>query len=302
MLHSDEHTLTCQLERTKPTVENVTPLALHQQTQPRIKGVALDRQNELPILYGGGRELLVGLIPPPGEPLLLGRVEVADFFVLSTCMVVWINAQEIGLQIPYQKVVYHGTRLIEDQRPNAAGSSMEIVLTVQRDATLDQLFPRSVDSTEWSAEYPLETVELVLRPQYGEFERVYNEEREALFTFREFGLNRGDRMVSNCNAAISRCMDLFCTDEDQGDDPDEPVGGGGGGGGGGLLQSDAAAVYANFGAADDLDVDSDIGALKDDGVDAGMALEFYDDVPLAGRRHMWDSGLHEEVKKPRSCM
>ncbi|CEP61602.1 Lot5p LALA0_S03e06612g [Lachancea lanzarotensis] len=308
MLHNHEHTLTCRMERTKPTVENVTPLALYQQTQPRIKGVALDRQNELPILYGGGRELLVGLIPPPGEPLPLECVELADFFVLSTCMVVWMNAQEIGLQIPYQKVVYHGTRLIEDQKANSVGSSMEIVLTVQRDATLDQLFPRSGGFSEWSSEYPLETVELVLRPQHGEFERVYNDERETLFTFREFGLNRGDRMVSNCNAAISRCMDLFSTDEEHENDPtafetdsqqhqlegfNELDG----------VQSHSDMVvpmYTNFGAADDLDVEGDIGTLKEDGLDAGMALEFYDDTPLAGRRSMWDSGLEGRFKKPKA--
>ncbi|SCU90139.1 LAME_0E07228g1_1 [Lachancea meyersii CBS 8951] len=298
MLKNGENNLMCQLERTKPTVENVTPISLYQQTQPRMKGVALDQQNELPILYGGGRELLVGLIPPPGEPLERSCVEVADFFVLSTCMVVWINSQEIGLQIPYQNVVYHGTRLIEDESLHT-GASVEIVLTIQRDATLDQLFPPGEGMAALGPEYPMSTVELVLRPQYGEFDRVYNDELEMLFTFGEFGLNRGDRMVSNCNAAITRCMDLYYVEDDSSEES-EPVEDYCGGETQYTGVSDLRnAVYSNSGAADDLDVEGDSGALKD-GVEAGMALEFYENVPLAVRRQLWDAESRGETKKFKS--
>ena len=90
MLKNGEENLTCQLEVVKPTVENVTPYALYEQTQPRLKGVSLVQQNELPILYGGGRDFLLGRISQADEPFDMTKVELVDFFILNTLSLIHI--------------------------------------------------------------------------------------------------------------------------------------------------------------------------------------------------------------------
>ncbi|SCV04670.1 LANO_0G11628g1_1 [Lachancea nothofagi CBS 11611] len=301
MLKNANDSLFCQVETTKPTVENVTPFPLFQQTQPRLKGVSLDEQNELPILYGGGREFLLGLIPQPGEPLKPASVEVVDLFVLNTCLVIWLKSHDTGVQVPYQNIVYHGVHLIDDCETSAEGHTVEIVLTIQRDPILNQLFPpQAMTAPETLLDFTMSTVELVLRPRYADFDRVYNEELEDLFTFKLFGLNRGDTLVINCNNAIARCMDFHYVDEQSEEEAEEAesVAGTAEFTGLGEFLNDQTPVYHNIGAADDLDEDD--GVVKDD-ADAGMSLEFYGNQQLAGRKKMWENDMGmDSYKKYKS--
>ncbi|SCU98433.1 LADA_0H12992g1_1 [Lachancea dasiensis] len=302
MFKDGDDNLICQLETTKPTVENVTPFSEYEQTHPRLKCFSRDQQNELPILYGGGREFLIGAISWPGENLNLDCVEVADFFVLNTYMVIWINAHDTGLQIPYQKVVYHGVRIIDKAKGGVEkGHQLEIVLTLQRDATLDQIFPPT-GATDATATMP--TVDLVLRPRYADSDRVYNNQLETLFTFSDFGLNRGDSLVRNCNEAIARCMDFYYVEDDDseedGDVGNECMGGAGFTGLGEFLQEQTP-VYRNAGAADDLA--DGLGSWQDVGngaeIDAGMSMEFFGGDQVAGRKKVldhWDRDLHKRFK------
>ncbi|CUS20229.1 LAQU0S01e01926g1_1 [Lachancea quebecensis] len=303
MAGTAEAELICQLESTKPTVENVTPYSSYQQTQPRLKGFSLYQQNELPVLYGGGREFLLSLIPGSDEPADMNQAEVVDFFILNTCMVIWINTLDRGLRIPYQKVVYHGVHPIESPTASVEGHTLEIVLTVQRDVTLNQLFPTGAPthSADPLCEFTMSTVELILRPKYADFDRHYNDQMENLFTFKEFGLNRGDTLVVNCSKAIATCMDFFYVEESDDEAETNQTASNalpGFTGVGEFLHEPP--VYFNNGAADDLgEDDRSMSRFLVDGADAGMSLEFCGNEQLAGRKKQWEHDGHEFPNKHR---
>lgn len=300
MLRNANEKVVCQLTVTKPTIENVMAYTQYRQTQPRMKGLPLSEHNDLPILYGGGRDFLLGVLPSNGGDVQTDMMESTDLFVLNSCIIIWINAIDKGLQIPYQNIVYHGVRKMADRNPSEDGHALEIVITVLRDVTLNQLFPPSPESSTLDSGTlsgcSMSTVELILKPKYANHERHYNPQMENLFTFRDFGLNRGDTMVMNCNTAIATCMDFFCV-QDESDEEDEQE------------QSNTAtftgvssvlndpAVYQNYGAADDLN-DDDLGGFDVDEPKAGMALEFSAGNQLAGQKQTFrgSSGFNSSKK------
>ncbi|AGO12438.1 AaceriAER086Cp [[Ashbya] aceris (nom. inval.)] len=262
------HRPCCQFVTTKPTVENVTPLAQFQLTQPRLKGVGLQQLNELPILYGGGRNFLFGLFTDSEAQL-----QDTDLFVLDSCILLWPADGHRGLRIPYDAVIYHAVRRAD---------VLELVLAVERDPTLDSLFP----PTSTAQPFALSTLELRLRPRYGTYDRHYSGLVEQLFTFRDFGLNRGDSMVTNCNTAIATCMEFHhrAAAADDDDDDDEgpsahvtPLAD---------LVAPAAGhvpLYTNHGSADDLTDDGLQG-----GAAAGMALAFCSAARVPTKRRRQD--------------
>lgn len=304
MLENMTQKVYCRLASTKPTIENVMPYVQYQQTQPRLKGLPLQQHNELPILYGGGRNFLFGLLPESNSDGQSSHMENADLFVLNSCVIIWISSLECGLQIPYTSIIYHGVRKIE---PSCIedGHTVEIVLTVERDYVINELFtpqPNYV-ATEYNfQEFTMSSVELVLRPKYANFDRHYNEEMENLFTFKAFGLNRGDTMVMNSNNAIATCMDFFYTEDSDDDEVDEQA-----------AQQEPQALftgisdlinnpntYQNGGAADDLDADCGVASYAGNGDEAGMSVEFYGNVRLAGQKQgQHDEGDSTFVKKSK---
>ncbi|AAS52770.2 AER086Cp [Eremothecium gossypii ATCC 10895] len=262
----------CQFVTTKPTVENVTPFAQFQLTQPRLKGVSLQQLSALPILYGGGRNFLFGRFTD-SEP----QLQDTDLFVLDSCILLWPAHALRGLRIPYDAVIYHAVRRAD---------VLELVLAVERDATLDSLFPPAPGPQPFA----LSTLELRLRPRYATYDRHYSGAVEQLFTFRDFGLNRGDAMVANCNTAIATCMEFHhraAAADDDDDDDDGPaahvtplaeL----------LAPAGHVPIYANHGSADDLTDDG----LTDDGPQggaaAGMALAFCSAARVPTKRRRQD--------------
>ncbi|AET38732.1 Lot5p Ecym_3238 [Eremothecium cymbalariae DBVPG len=307
----------CEIVATKPTVENVIPYVHYQQTQPRLKGVHLLQQNELPILYGGGRDFLFGLF----HTECYKNSEAAELFILNTCIVIWLSSLNCGLQIPYQCVVYHAVKETDD--PNLPeGHRLELVITVQRDDVVNHFFP----NTAASELYTMSSVELVLRPKYANYDRHYNDDMEQLFIFRGFGLNRGDTMVTNCNKAIANCMDFYLIEDD--DEEDEHTSTNRNTNsiqdenqvnidenplhiytGLANLANDPSAfasAYANRGNADDLDDDVTISSLSNDGTDASMSLQFDTGLQIAGKKKIRsddDDSMHYHYhtldKRPR---
>lgn len=292
----------CQLILTKPTIENITTVGQYELTQPRLKGVDLLHQSEIPILFGGGRDFLLGELgsvteavnalnaglPPNPQSLIL-----SDLFVLNSCVLIWFKEWERSLQIPYRNIVYHAVHKTDDSS-QVDGHRLELLITVERDPIINELFPipnRSIGQMHrlQADENVISTVELVLRPKYANFDRHYNEEVEDLFTFKEFGLNRGDTMVKNSYNAILTCMDFYPDEEslaEQQQQQQMQM----------YTQSQAQAqaqaqaqvqtqnVYVNSGVADDLDDDSTMDIYAQDGYDASMALQFYSDQPVAGAK------------------
>ncbi|SCU77609.1 LAMI_0A01728g1_1 [Lachancea mirantina] len=274
MLGKHKDVPVCQFTAVQPTIENVIPYTQYQQTQPRLKGYYTFEQSELPVLYGGGRQFLLGRLADLGEVSSVSNMELVDLFVLGAHMVIWIRALDRGLQIPYQRIVYHGVRNIPDPEQQNAGHALEILLNVEKDDTLAQLFPgpdhaAAGNDPLTALEYTMSTVELVLRPRYADFERHYNEEVESLFNFKDFGLNRGDTLVRNCNSAIATCMEFYSMEDDSDDE-----------------QTQSEQEFTGLGEL-----------VHENGWDAGMAMEFYGNEQVIGRKQPFSSELNSEASR-----
>ncbi|AMD19952.1 HCL199Cp [Eremothecium sinecaudum] len=270
----------CQIVYTRPTLENTISYKQYEKTYPRMKGFPLTQQSELPVLYGGGRNFYFGLLPTNDtQPF-----EDADLFVLDSCIVIWLQAWDRGLQIPYQGLVYHAVRKVDTQQIPET-STLELIITVERDDVLNQFFP--VQTT--AAAYAMSTVELVLRPKYGNHDRHYNVDVETLFTFRDFGLNRGNAMVLNSNKAIATCMDLHesasSTEEDAcqsqntyTQDENDPN----------LNPNNTympfTTVLNDIASAHHLASTTPFRDITTEQSTAGVSLQFYADLPLAGTK------------------
>ncbi|CAI4044416.1 Lot5p SKDI_11G0380 [Saccharomyces kudriavzevii IFO 1802] len=292
----------CQIARTKPSVENVIPYAQFKKTQPRFNGnfSALNNEEYI-ILFGGGRDLILGSLTPCFSSHLSNQADSqdpnehgTDLFLLNSCIVIWFNGLGYGLEIPYSSVLYHASRRLPDGRE---GLRLEILLTLERDEVLDMLYqslqPQASDlDVEDAHDFTVQSVELTIRPRYSTYDRHYNNEIETLFTFENFGVNRGDDLVNNCNEALAVCMDLHggdVQDQDQDQDLGMPFEG---------AQDLNAAyaglgdtlhgppVYQNDGLADDLDGDLVMdNVVSKGGPEASMSMEFYANQNLTGRKN-----------------
>lgn len=151
-------------------------------------------------------------------------------------------------------------------------------------------------------EQTLSSVELILRPKYANYDRHYNEQPEDLFTFKEFGLNRGDTMVKNCYAAIETCMEFYSDDDSDKENINDNLNRAANtnklSGIADLGQTKN--IYQNTGIADDLDGDATMDLLAQNGSDAGMALQFYADYPLAGQKQTYQDEEDSTIKRTRN--
>ncbi|EDZ71071.1 YKL183Wp-like protein, partial [Saccharomyces cerevisiae AWRI1631] len=212
----------CQIARTKPSVENVIPYNQFKKTQPRFNGNFSGLNNEeYIILFGGGRDLILGSLTPCSSSHLSNQANPqdtseygTDLFILNSCIIIWFNGLGYGLEIPYSSVLYHASRRLPDGRE---GLQLGILLTLERDEVLDMLYQSlAPQACEFDGEeahaFTVRSVELTIRPKYSIYDRHYNNEIETLFTFENFGVNRGDDLVNNCNEALAVCMDLHGED------------------------------------------------------------------------------------------
>ncbi|KAH9199892.1 regulator of volume decrease after cellular swelling-domain-containing protein [Zygosaccharomyces rouxii] len=257
---------TSQLAIVKPTVENVISYNQYRRTQPMVNGVPMMNvpSSDAIVLFGGGRHILLGLLQFGKDDK---KVEDVELFILSTGILLWFNQLGNGLEIPFESVVCHGSIKVSDTAPE--GHRLELLLTLEKDKVLNQFFTgESQPSEPQETMTPdglsptLSSVELTLRPKYSMYDRHYNPDIENLFTFENFGVNRGDDMVDKCNEALALCLEMYKdpnydANEDEGDeieqDEDDAVGD----------ENHAEAMftsindtwnrYANSGLADDLE-------------------------------------------------
>ncbi|AJS43794.1 Lot5p [Saccharomyces cerevisiae YJM1573] len=297
----------CQIARTKPSVENVIPYNQFKKTQPRFNGnfSALNNEEYI-ILFGGGRDLILGSLTPCSSSHLSNQANPqdtseygTDLFILNSCIIIWFNGLGYGLEIPYSSVLYHASRRLPDGRE---GLQLEILLTLERDEVLDMLYQSlAPQACEFDGEeahaFTVRSVELTIRPKYSIYDRHYNNEIETLFTFENFGVNRGDDLVNNCNEALAVCMDLHGEDvqdqdQEQYQDPSMAFEGAQDlnatySGLGDTLHGPP--VYQNDGLADDLDGDLVMdNVVSRGGPEASMSMEFYANQNLAGRKNSRD--------------
>ena len=205
----------------KPTVENVVPYKQYRRTQPEMNLSLEQDQNAsaLDLLLGGGRNLVLsvmgGAVGSDGQNTEC--LDPVELFILNHCIVLWFDGLGHGIQIPYSSVLYHASRQVAYRNE---GHKLEILLTLERDTVLDGLFPRSghqimVETGDTPPEFTMQSVELILTPKYSMYDRHYNTEIETLFTFANFGINRGDDLVNNCNEALAAGMEIYGEQQDR---------------------------------------------------------------------------------------
>lgn len=274
----------CQITTVKPTVENVISITQYKKTQPRtLWGIneTVDHNQLLhmdqSILYGGGRDLILGLVNNQEQQ----NLENVALFILNSCIILWFDILGHGLQIPYTSVLYHGIR---NNGSRLEGHSLECILTLERDEILNQFFPNNATAVAQNDPNVIDTVELYIYPKYGANERHYNNEIEELFTFSNFGMNRGDDMITNCNEALKIGMELHLDDfRHDSTTNDNDINANFVSMNDFIHQTNA---FYNNGHADDLDNDSVINHIvNNNNAEAGMSLRFQAGHKLAGRKN-----------------
>lgn len=281
----------------KPTIENVVPLVVYKKTQPR----QLNNNNphntnihttptmDQAILFGGGRDFILTLLNSRDIPTEQ-KLDSVDLFILNSCVILWFDVLGHGLQIPYTSILYHA---IETNHTRATPTTMEdghslaLILTLERDPILNEFFPHEQQSALMDNTM-IDSVELVLFPKFSMYERHYNTQIETLFTFSNFGMNRGDEMITNCHDALARGMELhldtFRNDEVSGDPQD--VDDGTTASFTGISDFLQNTTFQNSGRADDLDNDETFlhQVVNNNPTEAGMSLQFQVNNKLNGKR------------------
>ncbi|KAL3229555.1 Protein LOT5 [Nakaseomyces bracarensis] len=197
----------------KPTLENVIPWKQYQLHQPRalVNNDLYDDKDGKLILYGGGREFML-------RDLDKDEALETELYILEGRIIIWIKREDVnrGVEIPNESILYHGVRL--DYTSGREGHQLELILSLARDPVLDELlsYPPSSDGpTDETSAYTMSSLEIILKPKYSIYDRYYNEAIETLFTFENFGLNRGDDLVDNCQAQLALSLEHTPEQEDE---------------------------------------------------------------------------------------
>lgn len=305
---------TCQVIWVKPTIENVIPYIQYKRTQPEgsLGNNYIETSQDL--LLGGGRDLIMSLIgstiprseinnnnnsiPYSNDGDILdmdttdskgvihpeNSLDPVELFILNHCIILWFDGLGHGIQVPYTSVIYHASRKVNYRNE---GHKLEILLGLERDDVLNKIFsnepqPQHTMDEEFDVDkYTMSSVEIILTPKYSMYDRHYNTNIETLFTFSNFGINRGDDMVNNCNEAMAIALELSGeTDLDSTNEPLEESSMD--------MEPQENTVYTgmldtingnynslhNTGFADDLDNNHVTNqGISRDGNDAGMSLE-----------------------------
>lgn len=296
MSHTHATRELCQIATMKPTIENVVPFTTYRKTQPRQLNdpYTMIFPEDQAILFGGGRDFILSLLTSGGDNSQ--TLESVDLFVLNNCIILWFDILGHGLQIPYTSILYHAIKSNHNGQDIHAtyrqdGHSLALIITLERDPILNQFFIHEQECPGDSNF--IDSVELVLYPKYSMYERHYNTSVETLFTFNNFGLNRGDDLVNNCHEALAMGMELHLDsfrDETEAEQPAE------------LHQDESHATYTgisdflqtttfqNSGLADDLDNDETFlnQVVNANPTEAGMSLQFQLNDRSYGKRRTTD--------------
>lgn len=208
----EEDKPSCQLVYVKPTIENTIAYNRYKRTQPMINGVPMINVpwNDSLVLFGGGRDIELRFLQDPTT--LIASI---DLFVLNNAILLWFNNSNCGIAVPYESVFYHGSLRSTQERE---GHQFALLLTLERDALLDKLLLPQTPLLPDNQENAAPTLELILRPAYSLYDRHYNAEIDTLFSFQDFGVNRGDQLVNNCNQAIATCLEIYNAEPEDNDD------------------------------------------------------------------------------------
>lgn len=281
----------------KPSIENVMPFNEYRKTQPRILGETHHIQNmsvsdDVILLFGGGRNFILSTLV---DSSLSRRIENVELFILNKCILIWFRDMNKGIELGYGNIIYHGANKFVGEEARD-GHKLELIITVQRDILLNQLFPESDSEIKDSLDYSMKSIEFSFRPKYSVYDRYYSDETETLFTFQNFGVNRGDEMVNNSNEALANCLELTGNefinengddDEEEGTNDEDVEGYYHANQGETMYMSfnDVMNTYDNSGNADDLDDDLMMNKhINKSDFDAGMSLEFNNDKRIIGQK------------------
>ncbi|KAH3683705.1 hypothetical protein WICPIJ_005324 [Wickerhamomyces pijperi] len=223
----------------KPTRENTTPfhtstipynLHLTPETSSNAMETTSMNLNESPVLYAGGRKWHFQTSDPTSLyclPLNHSLEIEVDLFVMNTGFLIWFNdlhgnVLDAGLRLGYDSIISHSLRRVADGR-------LQLFLEVRRTGVLsdcDAVLNIGVYDSAVSDPNDVDTVEFSFIPKFSEVDRYYQDHVEQLFTFQEFGSNRGDTMAGNVFNGISRCSQLWRPEEndmdmDMGDSDNE---------------------------------------------------------------------------------
>jgi hypothetical protein len=215
-----------------------------------------------PVLYGGGRkwrlETIVqneyGFKSNPLKYIVLAHqklVEV-DLFALSTSFIIWLNDYAKGIELEYSCIGAHSIR------KNTSGT-LELSLKVRNNG----IFYNNDDFGGFKPEF----IEFICTPLFGESDRYYNDEVENLFTYENFGMNKGDKMVINTFNAIGKCAAFHLYDDDMEYSGDIQLG---------SHINAFAEGYVNDGNADDMDHNE--GMMDEEEYGAGIYMNIAGDV------------------------
>ncbi|CAB4256989.1 similar to Saccharomyces cerevisiae YKL183W LOT5 Protein of unknown function [Maudiozyma barnettii] len=293
----------CQVIWVKPTIENVIPYVQYKRTQPEDSVIYDPNANSRDLLLGGGRDLIMSLmsttdptsnnIPQNNDNNNIDNtnkennssnsLDPVEMFILNHCIILWFDGLGHGVQIPYSSVIYHASRRVNYRNE---GHKLETLLSLERDPVLNEFFPTDTQQTETNNEidineFTMSSVEIILTPKYSMYDRHYNSTIETLFTFSNFGINRGDDMVNNCNEALAIGLELSCENEledftETSEEPEMASAGQDGAVYTGLQEAinGRQNIFHNSGFADDLDNNDMMNqGYSRDSTDAGMSLE-----------------------------
>lgn len=271
----------------QPNKSNVIPYKIFESTQPRQSGMNNLMSSNQPVLLAGGRNLYL-------RSVNITQVVQVELYILHQCILLWLPSLGQGIQIPYQNVIYHGIRRLNDA---PEGHRLELLLTIEMDQLLEELFfsksenGTGIPNSSISSNNTLQTIELIFKPKYSLYERVYNEgEEESLFTFVNFGVNRGDEQIENINQGLIRCLELQMnsriddSENEQEYNEMETMSNAMFVGMGETLRN-YDGLYPNDGNADDLNGDM---YTSENNLSAGMAVEFANYSSSLGKRSQRD--------------
>lgn len=195
--------MTSQLITVKPSVENCDPLARYQTSTPGEFAF-----QELPILYGGGRKWILEAKDSQALKYIAlahQKLTEVDVFALNTSLIIWLNDYNKGIEIAYPIIDAHA---VTKQKQG----KLQLYLQVRNVGVFENI-PDQFQET-----YGSSFTELILTPLYSKEDRHYNDTIERLFTFADFGINRGDTMVVNTFNAIRKCSAFHYVESDVDDD------------------------------------------------------------------------------------
>ena len=214
---------------TKPTIENVIPFELYKSTNPSIQLPTASLGSPqfasysnttplnplLPILFGGGRNFTLTRMTDEivnsfhNNTLSTGATCLVELFVMDCGVVVWFDQLNMGIQIQYGDLVYHGIV----NNPN--DTRQRLLVNVDVTPGLEviwEIFGRTTtaggdNSSISDANGSNKNIDLLFTPLYYENDRYYNSDIENLFQYQWFGLNKGNSMIRNINDALDHCVE-----------------------------------------------------------------------------------------------